>query len=387
MPTQTSTTPAELCEKIYDSYEAYECRVNALPVAELFRRYEQGGFLYPAKKERLAPFLPEIAENWRRGLRGGEMILYVVSHENPASQTWGSISSWRTSHNGWNPQHLVSGGGAFLNIMLATQAIRIADGFDTAQQCWFQPKNAFASGVFGTIPKTVGKQWSAVNTYHYLMLPLRCDWAVTAKIDLVRLQDGRASDLHNLAAQLRGQVFAACEELNVADLELNAVDELYRRVGLRRYRRVWLAYHPAYAEPVGAAIAYRGPLGFNFSFLENRCDLLVLPDLTEEETAAVVSALVQAIKPEYQDFSPQFIPIVCDQQISHLLLAQGASLIRQYSQSMWLKAGYELWYRHIGLFHQRVEQMRQLEEKRQARRGAQALRSASLSPEPDSAQA
>jgi hypothetical protein len=56
---------------------------------------------------------------------------------------------------------------------------------------------------------------------------------------------------------------------------LNAVDELYRGVGLRRTRHVWLAYRANKEEPVGAAIAYRGPLGVNFSYLENRCDLLL----------------------------------------------------------------------------------------------------------------
>jgi len=46
-----------LASSMLDSYEAYGCKVNAISVDELFRKYEQAGFLYPAKMQRLAPFM------------------------------------------------------------------------------------------------------------------------------------------------------------------------------------------------------------------------------------------------------------------------------------------------------------------------------------------
>jgi hypothetical protein len=53
--------------------DEYGCRLNMIPPVELFCRYEQGRFLYPAKRQRLAPVLPLVIQNWiqaRRGRRG-----------------------------------------------------------------------------------------------------------------------------------------------------------------------------------------------------------------------------------------------------------------------------------------------------------------------------
>jgi hypothetical protein len=62
---------------------------------------------------------------------------------------------------------------------------------------------------------------------------------------------------------------------------------VYRALGLRRYRRIWLAMMDGHDAPVGAAIAYRGPLGFNLSFLENRCDVLLDPAYSGRARGAV----------------------------------------------------------------------------------------------------
>jgi hypothetical protein len=52
---------------------------------------------------------------------------------------------------------------------------------------------------------------------------------------------------------------------------------------------------------VGTALTSVRPLGLNFSFLENRCDLLVDPQLTAAEAADVTAALLQAAVRAYGD--------------------------------------------------------------------------------------
>ena len=91
-----------------DAYEAYGCRVNAIEPDLLFHRYERAGFLDKAKRRRLGPFFPEIVETWRRALAAGERIHWVATYEDPARRSWASVSSWRSTHAGWNTQHLVS---------------------------------------------------------------------------------------------------------------------------------------------------------------------------------------------------------------------------------------------------------------------------------------
>ena len=128
--------------------------------------------------------MSEIVENWRRGLRGGELIHYVVNHQDTKTGAWGTISSWRCTHTGFHPQHLVSNGLASKPVMLSTVAVRIRDDWDSSQQCWFQQKNRFANGVFGQIVETVGTEFSAVNTYQYIGLPVATELLHNRRVDV-----------------------------------------------------------------------------------------------------------------------------------------------------------------------------------------------------------
>ena len=145
----------------------------------------------------------------------------------------------------------------------------------------------------------------------------------------------------------------AAEELR-EDVEFEAVDELYRRVGLRRTRHVWLAYRGNREEPVGAAIAYRGPLGLNFSYLENRCDLLLHPNLPESESLSVVASLLKASSVAYRDFELDAIPVITDQIAVPALLKLGVEFVRHYCQGIWLKEGQPRFYRHVDRFYSKL---------------------------------
>ena len=93
---------------------------------------------------------------------------------------------------------------------------------------------------------------------------------------------------------------------------MKRIDDLYRSVGLRRTRQAWLAYRRYNEEPIGAVIAYRGPLGINFSYIENRCDLLLDPTLPQSDVLAVVTSLLSAAAPAYTDFELNEIPVIAD---------------------------------------------------------------------------
>jgi hypothetical protein len=152
-------------------------------------------------------------------------------------------------------------------------------------------------------------------------------------------------------------VYVEGEQLNDDDLELHAVDDLYRRIGLRRTRHVWLAHLPRAEQPAGAILAYRGPLGLNFSFLENRCDLVLRPNLSENEVVLVTRALVHAAATAYPDFRPGFIPLLADGCAMVVLQQIGARFLRTYCQSIWLQSGYEAMYRHFEGFYKRIEKV------------------------------
>src|SRR5258708_24939725 len=143
------------------------------------------------------------------------------------------------------------------------------------------------------------------------------------------------------------------EELQQA-VELNAVDELYRGVGLRRTRHVWLAYGQTKDQPIGAAIVYGGPLGVNSIYLENRCDLLLHPTLPESEVSEVVSSLLKASSAAYKDFELDEIPVIAEEMATHVLFKLGAEFLRHYCQGIWLKNGHPRFYRHVDGFYSKL---------------------------------
>jgi hypothetical protein len=351
-----STHVAAIPPDIRPSYAEYGCKVNAESQDRLFELYAQTGFLYPAKLLRLASYFPFVKENWRKGLRGGELVLFSVSTQNEATGGWASLSSWRSTQRGWHSQHLVSSGGPLCSraVLLATKAVRVHDGWDRSYQNWFRPENRFPARVFGTLTQTIGEADSQLALLGLFNAPLAFAEATSNAAIAPDTRNGKRSGLYALAERTRGRVWAQAEDLDQDDIELDGVDQLYARVGLRRYRRIWLAHLPGRDEPAGAILAYRGPLGFSFSFLENRCELLLAPFLTAPEIASVSRALLRAAAGTYRDFAPGFIPLVADDRASPYLTSAGASLVRMYCQSIWLSSGFVGWYRHVEAFYERI---------------------------------
>jgi hypothetical protein len=169
----------------------------------------------------------------------------------------------------------------------------------------------------------------------------------------VSYDPSQKESLSAIASATRGGVYITGEDL-LGDVELRTVDEMYRSVGLRRTRAVWLAYKGSRREPVGAAIAYRGPLGVNFSYLENRCDLLLHPTLPESEVPDTIASLLSASSATYDDFELDEIPLIADGMATKVLLGFGAAFLRHYCQGIWLKAGHQGFYQHVDGFYSKL---------------------------------
>src|SRR3989442_2094682 len=158
--------------RLSEVYDAYGVQVNALSVNEIFALYERTGFLYPDKAARLLPHLGQVRENWRRMLRGGDSLLYVLT-AGDKKRGRASIAVWRTTHHGWTSQHLVSENNPIASraVMLAGTAASILRGVDESHRNWFRPENRFPSRVFGSMVQTIGQSLSSVQRHMYFALP------------------------------------------------------------------------------------------------------------------------------------------------------------------------------------------------------------------------
>jgi hypothetical protein len=351
--------------RLSELHAAYGVEVNTISVDELFDLYERTGFLYPEKAVRLLPYLDTVKENWARMLRAGESLLYVLT---AGDKTHGraALAVWRSTHQGWTYQHLVSENNPYASrsVMLAAEAASILKGSDESAQNWFRPENRFPARVFGSMADAIGGSLSSVQTQAYCSLPRQMIPASQTDIRVVAYEPAHRLDLCSLAAKTKGSIYVAAEELS-GDVPFKALDLLYRQVGLRRSRHVWLAYGKNSEEPIGAAIVYRGPLGLNFSFIENRCDLLLAPSFSESLKQNAAAALLNQALTAYENFEIEQIPLIVPESEVPLALKLGAQFIRHYRQCIWLKGGYARSYRHVDGFYSRVL--------KRAKRGAQSL--------------
>jgi hypothetical protein len=340
--------------RLSELHEAYGVKVNEIDVDELFDLYERTGFLYPEKAVRLLPHLNLVKENWSRMLRAGESLLYVLT-AGDTQKGRAALAVWRTTHQGWTYQHLVSEGNPYASraVMLAAEAASILKGSDESAQNWFRPENRFPARVFGSMIQAIGGSLSSAQNQAYFALNRNQAMPVDGTVRVVNYDPACKADLCSLAAVTKGHVYVAAEELE-GDVSFKALDLLYRRVGLRRTRHVWLAYSKRQNKPIGAAIVYRGPLGLNFSFLENRCDLLFSPALSEAEVTSAASALLTSAVTAYENFELEHIPVIVSENSVPALLKVGAEFIRHYCQCIWLKGSYPRSYRHVDSFYSKV---------------------------------
>ncbi len=330
--------------KAEDLERTYGVQVNALGVDDLFSLYERTGFLYPDKAARLLPYLERVRDNWRRMLSAGESLLYVLTAGDDEHGR-ASLAVWRTAQHGCISQHLVSENNPFASraVLLAAAAKTILEADYGSAQNWFRPENRFPARVFGSMVQTIGESLSSVQRHVYFALPKRVSVQPESGIRLVPYTPSQKDALSAIASGARGSVYIAA-----------AVDELYRHVGLSRQRRIWLAYREYKDEPIGAAIVYRGPLGLNFSYIENRCDLLLDPTLPDSEVPGVVSSLLHTAMEAYRDFELDEIPVIAEQIASPALFHIGAEFLRNYCQGIWLGEGHPRFYRHVDAFYTKL---------------------------------
>src|SRR5260370_7674529 len=126
--------------------------------------------------------------------------------------------------------------------------------------------------------ETIGQCLSCVQRQMYFALPRNSSLPSGGRVRVVPYDPSHEDALSLIASVARGSIYVTAEQLTT-DPELTEVDELYSAVGLRRTCHVWLAYREYKDEPIGAVIAYRVPLGLNFTYIQNPSPLLLHPTL------------------------------------------------------------------------------------------------------------
>jgi hypothetical protein len=233
--------------------------------------------------------------------------------------------------------------------------------YDRSQQSWFLPSDRGAKKAFSYLERKLGPNRASVEHYSHIAMPIKGTPPHDDDLLVVPCQNndgGRQDDLVHLVTGTRGFVYVTSEELDHEDVNLEALDDAYRRADRRRYRRIWLAYSRTRREVVGAAIAYRGPLELDFSGLTNRCDIVIHPMLSLQTTASVARLLIAAVASVYKDFHSESIPVLTDERTGTVLATYGGQWLREVGLAIILDSAYEDWYHHLSRSRKKRRQSR-----------------------------
>ncbi len=327
---------------------------NSLSFDQLYTHYLEAGFIYPAKLEKLLPHFDLIRENWTRAYAAGRGLLWTIAYEDERYNKMGTVTAWRATINGWQSQHLTSRNHAagLLYLLLAAQDEGILTGCASGQN-WYSPTNAFAMKIYGRMTRVLGEDCADAQLLNYFLVDPSGLRSESREFKVVRGRQEDQDMVRQTCERLRGRVYCEAEEIDGSDIELDALDRAFRRYGLRRRRFIWMALDKGSDLPVGMVMAYRGPFGLNFSFLENRCDLMVAPDLDPGRNEAVCRILMAKAAQAYFDSSslPEYplsrlvvmAPENCEQAVADL----GGIKARQYNQGIWLNRGFEKWKKYM----------------------------------------
>ena len=351
------------------TFSDFDIKFNKTSVDELFKKYEEIGFIYPAKKAILKPHFKLISENWKKLVGSKEDLLWILTNQQKNEAKFASVSVWKQSNYGLIAQHLVSDGNPFLSlkVMLAAQ-FRAEHHYNKnevkSSQNWFRPDNRYAFRVFASMFEKLGSANASLIPFHYLHVDVDQISKSSQQELMVEEVTDIDPELIGFVNQQCGEVFTRAEELDQNDIQLHRMNSAFSQYGLKRSRKILKIKKGRAQKTVACVVANRAPLGLNFSFLENRAYYILDKDLATKERAPIVKAMNSAIKSYYSDFELQVIPIVTDAQTSKVLVSQNAIFVREYMQSIWMREGFSMWFNHIQSFLQKIES--RLERKKAA---------------------
>lgn len=326
------------------------CRVNEISPDRLIELYYKTNFIYKAKSIRLAPYLSLILQNWNKALKAGTSLVRIITYTDRFDHT-ASVMLWKFTKSTWNVQHLVSSGGHISHIpMLSVKGSLITyPSWNDPKyiNCWYRPDNKLPQLCFGKSVNAIGDEKISLTSWNYY----ECDRIVPYYTKNIKVEDCTALTFEVFRTFFLSQnnpVWWQSEDFTSKDLELNALNEEYRQVGLKRSRKIVLAFQHQEEIPSAVAICNLSSLGLNLSFLENRCLLLYRKGLSDVNRACLTHALLQRVQKLYQNSELHFIPLLVQENSSNFFAKEFQySLIKKYNQSIWGEPAYIPWYHYI----------------------------------------
>jgi hypothetical protein len=300
---------------------------------EIFSFYRAAGFLYPAKLAELGARMPAIEATWMRLLASGDEVFKLFTRRRfvgGEATIKNSICAVEHAPGTWQCQHLVSADRhEYLGTLSAFLAMaEWLEGNPAAEytRLAFRPDNRGVAALFADWRDAMPPGDASLRTFDYVATPL---YAVDAsRGSAVRVVRGDAGALRRLYASRIPSV--ELDSLRLDDPSLRGLQEKFARLGLERRRSVYMAV--AGDAVVGAAICNFGPLGANFSFLENAVEgLEIAPDAPEALRVEAFRARLAAAARFYHAHGRPLLIATIGPEYADLATSAGLASRKQYA--------------------------------------------------------
>jgi hypothetical protein len=300
---------------------------------EIFAFYRAAGFLYPAKLAELGARMPAVEATWMRLLASGDEVFKLFTRRRfvgGEATIKNSVCAVEHAPGTWQCQHLVSADRheylGTLSAFLAMAEWLERHPAAAYTRLAFRPGNRGVAALFADWARGMQPGDSSLRTFDYLTAPL--DAVDASRGSTVRVVRGDAEVLRAFYATCIPSV--ELDSLRLDEPSLPGLQEKFARLGLERRRSVYVAVTGD--RVVGAAICNFGPLGANFSFLENAVEgFEIAPDMPEPMRAAAFRELLAAAARFYRAHRRSQLIATIGPEYADLARASGLVSHKQYT--------------------------------------------------------
>jgi hypothetical protein len=195
-------------------------------------------------------------------------------------------------------------------------------------RAWYQPTKPAVAELFKALAQASIGVSKMRQTVHYLTDRFEADQH--PQFEVRETAETVAADVSEFLSRKLPTCDLEADSLNGERTALTEVDNAYRAIGLSRQRTIW-AVRSAGGNCLLAAVSYSGPRGLNFSFLENRTEL-VIGGLDGQQEPGALRALLSALSARRpQDLG--CLPILVAPEYAYMLAREGIGPARTYERA------------------------------------------------------
>ena len=322
-----------LVEAELDALRVQDVIGRAPTFDEIFAFYRAAGFLYPGKLAELGSRMPAIEATWMRLLASGDEVFKLFTRRRfvaGEATIKNSVCAVEHAPGTWQCQHLVSADRheylGTLSAFLAMAEWLERNPAAAYTRLAFRPGNRGVAALFSDWRHAMPLGDAALRTFDYVATPL--DAIDASRSSTVRVVRGDAESLRRFYTSRIPTV--ELDSLRLDDPSIRGLQEKFARLGLERRRSVYMAV--AGDTVVGAAICNFGPLGANFSFLENAVEgLEIAPDVPEALRVEAFRELLAAAARFYRAHGRSLLIATVGPEHADLARAAGLVSRKQYT--------------------------------------------------------